>query len=583
MGAKFDLKTAFALGSAALSPVGFVNVALASARERNAAPAYNPECLRQPPESIRFVWPETVNGTIVPTIAARPRARASFAAPTQGDGSDLVCPLVGWRPDDPVGDGDPAAYWYNWLRPDSAHFRRFLSMELPKYVAPPTPYAGGNAPGALGGASFAGLDTFLRGEQTRLRALTLEQIYREQFGLGPPVPGSTRAPAAAVGAAPLPIETAPGVSMAGETYQFRSLDGTLKTIPLGTFNMAAELSALRACEGNHGVGTAATVNCFDKLYQAATKGQSVLGYEEPLGLPKSPVFAQALNTLQAYNVPPTPYAVASILPTVIAAAPETITFNGQQVPLYQEPAQTIDLQRITTGVPLVSTIDPSGGTSMSIWGGDASPVGFNLSSSLPSSGTPDIVGGDAGTGGFLGSLGQVFGAVAPIVQQLAQAGVIRGSVGQALAPQLYNNGINPTPVALTPGGGIMAPGNGAANVQAILQQAGLLSAVPRVLGPAAGGAIVAEGLESLGNYLFSGNGGGGVRDGAALANKNGRFNARIQVKAPNGTVYVFANLGPATRGKNEVKVMRRIGRDNGYACTRGGGPRRRRYYRRRPR
>ena len=184
---------------------------------------------------------------------------------------------------------------------------------------------------------------------------------------------------------------------------------------------------------------------------------------------------------------------------------------------------------------------------------------------------------DSFGGGFLGGL---VNSLPGLLTGLAQAGVIRGSVGNFLAPMQANPvGMSPTfatnLVPLPP-----APPTGGGS---------LLEQAMRAL-QAIGGA--GQAVQTVSNFFPGGGSGGscGSRvQPVVQAPSLFRMNAcggtspvsRVQVMGPNGAIYVFQNLGRATRGSNEARVARRLARDNGFTLGRRGGAALRR--RRRPR
>jgi len=125
------------------------------------------------------------------------------------------------------------------------------------------------------------------------------------------------------------------------------------------------------------------------------------------------------------------------------------------------------------------------------------------------------------------------------------------------------------------------PGLGAATLPAILGG----------IGTGVGTGAVAAGMGML-QSLFTG--GGGMGCGVSRppvqapslfrTNACGKMSlpARQQVIGPDGSLYIVASLGKATRGSREQSTMRRLARQNGFTVTRAGGRSSRRS-RRRPR
>lgn len=208
-------------------------------------------------------------------------------------------------------------------------------------------------------------------------------------------------------------------------------------------------------------------------------------------------------------------------------------------------------------------------------------------------------------GGFLDVLGSVaetaINNLPTIVSSLSRAGIIRGSVGEAFGyvpPSPTGVGVTTSPgtvAAITPTlvqdpcaaldnladyllcraeQGIRTmttPAQGVSPMPTINPNTGLPMYSPAELAAASG--ICRSGVQPVvqAPTLFRNNPCGGVRPVS-----------RVQVMGPNGAIYVFANLGRATRGSNEFRVMKRLAKDNGYSCHKGGMGGRR-YRRRRPR
>ncbi len=191
---------------------------------------------------------------------------------------------------------------------------------------------------------------------------------------------------------------------------------------------------------------------------------------------------------------------------------------------------------------------------------------------------------------ILGGLNSVGGAVAssiPSILQalpaLAQAGIIRGDVGAALAPQLTMAGMMTSSNDSIVGSSFIGP---LAGVLGGL--GGMVARNPAAAGAA--GAIAGDlAIDALQGLLGGGMGSCGASRPAVQAPTLFRMNAcgkssisaRTQVIGPDGAIYVVANLGRATRGSREAGVMRRLARDNGFTVGRRGAARGGR--RRRPR
>jgi hypothetical protein len=187
--------------------------------------------------------------------------------------------------------------------------------------------------------------------------------------------------------------------------------------------------------------------------------------------------------------------------------------------------------------------------------------GFNTSSFLPTI-TTGTIPGPSQPESFLGS---IVASLPSLLSSLAQAGVIRGSVGQAFAP----NQMQMSAVGMVPAG--FAPS----------------SSLASILGLAPAGTEMGVAIENM-LGLGSPQRCGGPRPAVSApslfrTNNCGRSSlpARQQVVGPDGAIYVIASLGRATRGASEGRVMRRLARDNGFTCARKGTGSRR--ARRRPR
>lgn len=225
------------------------------------------------------------------------------------------------------------------------------------------------------------------------------------------------------------------------------------------------------------------------------------------------------------------------------------------------------------------TASPVGGSMSSSWfglGGIAPggttpilPFGFQAGGSGSSVLFPDAAGGGGGSDVF----GSLLGALPGLLTGLAQAGVIRGSVGNALAPmqQIF-------PQAALP----------ATTTQAVLQTllGGVANLTPTQV--MAGGSLAIDAMQML-SGLFGTNGATcGARPPVQAPSLfrmgcGGRMSlpARQQVVGPDGSLYVIASLGKATRGSREESTMRRLARQNGFTVARKGSARSR--GRRRPR
>jgi len=173
-------------------------------------------------------------------------------------------------------------------------------------------------------------------------------------------------------------------------------------------------------------------------------------------------------------------------------------------------------------------------------------------------------------GGFLSS---ILSSLPSLLTGLAQAGVIRGSVGQALAPM-----VSMTPAGMVPSTSFVPAG-----------LTGILGPIMNNPGAVLGGASLAvDAMQALAG-LFGGGSSCGRGQPVVDAPQLFRMNAcggmtlpsRIQVRAPNGSIYILASLGRAVRGSREAGVMRRLAKDNGFTVARRGSARAR--GRRRPR
>lgn len=227
--------------------------------------------------------------------------------------------------------------------------------------------------------------------------------------------------------------------------------------------------------------------------------------------------------------------------------------------------------------------------------------GFPSESPTGSAGAPPITGG----GGFTDLLFDILRTgvqnAPAILRVLADAGVVRGSVGQAFAtpapaaPEMSMPtgggaaGVNQIARALAALNARGIPATAADFVQLSEGQsfAGTIAAIVRrylpeivagAAGSAVGGMLGGEGgvdeqtLVDQVLGLFGGNGGGGgVASCPSLfrMRKQGSYlPSRIQVMGPDGNVYVLANLGRATRGSRETSVLKRLAKDNGYVTRR---------------
>lgn len=192
-------------------------------------------------------------------------------------------------------------------------------------------------------------------------------------------------------------------------------------------------------------------------------------------------------------------------------------------------------------------------------------------------------------GGLLSTIAATLPSIVNTVGSLAQAGVIRGSVGEFFAPQqgaMMMNPVLPTAVGMSPVGFVPAAGS-LGSILSTLGSAAMGS--PTVAG--AMGGMAALGVDQLLSLL----GGGGTSAGCGVrrppmqipqlfrTNACGRVSlpSRQQVIGPDGQLYIIASLGRAVRGASEARVMRRLARDNGFTVARRGSGRGR--ARRRPR
>jgi hypothetical protein len=221
-------------------------------------------------------------------------------------------------------------------------------------------------------------------------------------------------------------------------------------------------------------------------------------------------------------------------------------------------------------------------------GGSLSNLFANFGVPTNDAGSPPI---GTTSGGVLGSIfgtaGQVLdSAASPIIgilQQLAASGVIRGTVGNLLAPMQQS-----------PSAGVSAGNVAAMNLAAGGTMPGLLEQLLLSLGPSGNsvgdGTMTGSALSMLENALGVNQGGGNcggrsVRLSAAQAMpmfKQGCNRAylprRIFVDGPDGTPYVLYNAGQASIGSREKTVAKGIARRLGLKLTRpgtGGGRRRR--------
>lgn len=230
-------------------------------------------------------------------------------------------------------------------------------------------------------------------------------------------------------------------------------------------------------------------------------------------------------------------------------------------------------------------------------GFSTTPIGINPNAGLGAffptfnptldAGSPPIGTTSGGVLSGLGTVGQVLDAVAPsligILGALAQRGVIRGTVGELLAPSQQS-----------PSAGVSAGNVAAMNLAAGGQMPGLLESLLLALGPSGNsvgdGTMTGSALSMLENAL-------GVNQGGSCGNRSVRLNAmqamplfkqgcarafiprRIFVDGPDGTPYVLYNAGQASIGSREQSVARSIARRSGFKLVRrggGGGGRRRR-------
>lgn len=167
---------------------------------------------------------------------------------------------------------------------------------------------------------------------------------------------------------------------------------------------------------------------------------------------------------------------------------------------------------------------------------------------------PDAVGG----GSILGSLAS---ALPGILTGLAQAGVIRGSVGQFLAPMQQ---MAAPMQQLVPIAGLPA------------SVAGLLNISPSTV--MAGGSLAIDAMQMLSGLFGGSSSGRGPVDAPSLFRMTAsgtRLPARQQVRGPDGSLYIIQSLGKATRGSREISAMRRLAKTNGFTVSRAGVGRRR--------
>lgn len=208
-------------------------------------------------------------------------------------------------------------------------------------------------------------------------------------------------------------------------------------------------------------------------------------------------------------------------------------------------------------------------------------------------GSPPITTTSGGVLSGLGTIGQVLdaasGPIVGILQLLAQRGVIRGTVGDLLAPQVVN-----VQSMQSPSAGVSAGNVAAMNLAAGGGNVGLLEQLALALGASqtnsiGDGSMTGNMLAGLENLLGVNQGGCGSSTlrvpmaGAMALYKQGcgkqYIPRRILVDGPDGVPVVLYNAGKATIGSRETSVARSIARRQGFKLSRygsGGGRRRRR-------
>lgn len=231
------------------------------------------------------------------------------------------------------------------------------------------------------------------------------------------------------------------------------------------------------------------------------------------------------------------------------------------------------------GDPVTTFIDPTSLGFLPFPSGGVGPAGAPPGPSQP----------EGFFGGLLSTIAATLPSIVQTVGGLAQAGVIRGSVGEFFAPQqgmMMMNPVLPTAVGTSPVGFVPA----AASLGSILQTLGSAAMGSPTVSGAMGG-MAALGIDQLLGLIGSGGAasGCGVRRPPMQIPQLFRTNAcgrvslpsRQQVIGPDGQLYIIASLGRAVRGSSEARVMRRLARDNGFTVQRRGTGGRR--GRRRPR
>lgn len=194
-------------------------------------------------------------------------------------------------------------------------------------------------------------------------------------------------------------------------------------------------------------------------------------------------------------------------------------------------------------------------------GNDMTMLNFSTSqgSVLGSNAGGGVVGTPSGGGGFLGDLlgtiGSVVAAGVPLIPALAQAGIIRGSVGQAFAPQVA--AMTSLPATLP---------------QAMRTGATAMGRMAGQIGAGMAGGELADLLgEGMGGFFGSGAAPGccgrqsmGLATAAPLVMADpccpgkSKFASRVLAMGPDGSLRVFVNAG-VPRGSREVVRRRRRG------------------------
>lgn len=285
-----------------------------------------------------------------------------------------------------------------------------------------------------------------------------------------------------------------------------------------------------------------------------------------------PICADAIRN--AINASPVAYAMVN---AAIESSPELKAAVSAQI--NADPMLQAQVARQIANETALAMSGPVGGAMSSPFlGFNSIQPAFTGSPLGPTQ--PDSFFPEPSSGGIVGS---ILGAIPSVLTGLAQAGVIRGSVGQALAPQP----MVPSAVGMTPAGFFPS-----ATLPAVL---GALPSLPTLGGIATtinAGSAAMNMLSGLSSFFTSSPKCGASRPPVSAPTLfrmtpcgGMRLPARQQVIGPDGSLYVIQSLGKATRGSREQSAMRRLARDNGFVVSRRGGARgsRRRSSYRRPR